>query len=166
MLFTLKKFYSAFDILTSTVNVLKFRTPKTKEHPKFIFHPHHHETKGSKKFCKGRQFNCLTLQFGYFPHRFFVILLFEIKILLYKFLEHLSYILVVLLDVIQIQSPEDTGIDRVKSGKMCLWGQFSLQSSVLSTLVRLNGDIDSFNLCIVLCHKEMRQFSLERYDRH
>ena len=28
---------------------------------------------------------------GYFPHRMFGIFLFEIKILLYKFLEHLPY---------------------------------------------------------------------------
>ena len=37
----------------NTVNVLKFRTP-IKEHPKPIFSPHLW-SKGSNKFCKGRQ---------------------------------------------------------------------------------------------------------------
>ena len=61
--------------ITCTVNVLKFQTPKKKEHPKFIFPP---QAKGSNKFCK----------IGYFPQRILGIFLFEIKILLYKFLEH------------------------------------------------------------------------------
>ena len=63
------------------VNVLKFRTPKKKEHTKFIFSPHQW-SKGNR-FRKGRQFNYLPLQIGYFPHRIFDIFLFEIKILLH-----------------------------------------------------------------------------------
>ena len=46
------------------------------------------EAKRSNKFCKGRQFNWLPLQIGYFRHRIFGIFLFQIQILLYKFLEH------------------------------------------------------------------------------
>ena len=59
-----------------TVNVLKFRTPKKKEHPKFIL-----TSPLIASLCK----------IGYFPHRIFRIFLFKIKILLYEFLEHLTY---------------------------------------------------------------------------
>ena len=40
-------------------------------------------------FAKGGNFYCPPLcKIGYFPHRIFGIFFFEIKILLYKFLEH------------------------------------------------------------------------------
>ena len=44
--------------LLSTVNVFKYQTPKKKEHPKFIFSPHH-LSEGKSHFAKGGIF---------FPH--------------------------------------------------------------------------------------------------
>ena len=44
-------------------------------------------------FAKGGNFIASLCKTGYFPHRMFGISLFEIKILLYEFLEHLPYIL-------------------------------------------------------------------------
>ena len=43
-------------------------------------------------FAKGGNFIASHCKIGYFPHRIFDIFLFEIKILLYKFLEHLPNI--------------------------------------------------------------------------
>ena len=68
------------------VTVLKFRTPKKKEHPEFIFSPHQEVT----NFAKGCNLIASLYKIGYFPHNIFDIFLFEIKILLYKFLEYLS----------------------------------------------------------------------------
>ena len=42
--------------------------------PKVIIY-YHCEAKGSNKFCKGRQFNCLPLQIGYFLQEFFILFL-------------------------------------------------------------------------------------------
>ena len=65
--------------------VLKFRTPKNKEHPKLIFSPLHWSKREVTNFAKGGNF-CKN-----FHHRIFGIFIFEIKSLLYKFLEHLLY---------------------------------------------------------------------------
>ena len=64
------------------VKFLKFRTWK-KNYTMNLFSLLTIEAKGSNKFCKGRS------KIGYFPHRVFGIFLYEIKIVLYKFLEHL-----------------------------------------------------------------------------
>ena len=42
-------------------------------------------------FAKGGSLIAALCKIGYFPHRIFGIFLFEIKILLYEFLEHLLY---------------------------------------------------------------------------
>ena len=62
------------------------------EHPKVIFSPHHW-SKGREvtNFAKGGNLIASLYKIGYFPHRIFGIFLFEIKILLYKFLEYLPY---------------------------------------------------------------------------
>ena len=69
-----------------TVNVLKFRTPKKKEHPKFIFSPHQWN-KGKSKILQKEAIASLC-KTGYFPQRISGIFLLETKILLYEFLEH------------------------------------------------------------------------------
>ena len=46
---------------------------------------------GSNNFGKGANLIASLYKIGYFPHRIFGIFLFEINILLYKFLEHLPY---------------------------------------------------------------------------
>ena len=82
-----------------TVNVLKFRTPKKQKNTLNVFSSLSVEAKGSNKFCKRRQLNFAKegnlivslCEIGYFPHRILGIFLFEIKILLNKFVEHLPY---------------------------------------------------------------------------
>ena len=68
----------------STVNVLKFGTPKKKEH--FIFSPHH--WREGTNFAKDVNLIASLCKTGFFLHRIFGIFPFEIKIWLYKFLEH------------------------------------------------------------------------------
>ena len=65
------------------VNILKFWRPKKKEPSNFISLLII-EAKGSNKFCKGRQFNCLPLQNWSFPSQNFWYFPFWIKVLLYE----------------------------------------------------------------------------------
>ena len=74
-----------------TVYVQKFRTSKKKEHPKFIFSPHHSKEREVTNFPKEGNLTASLCKIGYFPHRMIGIFLFEIKILLFEFLEHLPY---------------------------------------------------------------------------
>ena len=59
------------------VNVLKFRTPKKKEHPKFIFSPDQFKQREVTNSAKGGNLIASHCKIGYFPHKIFGIFLFR-----------------------------------------------------------------------------------------
>ena len=79
---------AAWLLQVCTSNVLKFRTSKKKEHPQFLSSPF--KQREVTNFAKGGNLIASLCKIA-FPHRMFGIFLFEIKILLFEFLEHLPY---------------------------------------------------------------------------
>ena len=66
----------------------KISNTKKKENTLNLFSLLTREANEVTNFAKGGNLIVSLCKIGYFPHRIFDILLFEIKILLYKFLEH------------------------------------------------------------------------------
>ena len=67
------------------LNIKKERTPSIH----FLFSPF--KQREVTNFAKGGNLIASLCKIGNFPHRMFGIFLFEVKILLFKFLEHLPY---------------------------------------------------------------------------
>ena len=66
----------------------KILNTKNEKTPQINFLSSPVKQKEVTNFAKGGNLIASLCKIGYFSHRFFVIFLFEIKVLLYKFLEH------------------------------------------------------------------------------
>ena len=76
--------------MEATINVLKFEHQKRKNILNlFLSSPF--KKREVTNFAKGGNLIASLCKIGYFPHRMIDIFLFEIKILLFEFLEHLPY---------------------------------------------------------------------------